>query len=78
MPYKYVVVCSVYMNGEMSTTRFGIAAVDERDGTTIPFQTIADLSSDFNRVEELVNTCNSLQLDFDHLDDVVEDFLYTV
>ena len=78
MPYKYVVVCSTYLNGEMSATRFGIAVVEETDGNTLAFKTVSDLSTDFDSVQKLVNTCNQLQLDYETMDDVLADFLCSV
>ena len=78
MEYTYIVVQSMYKNGDITRIGFGIAAVEEYDGVTTILESTSDLSSDIEPIERLVELCNDLQLDPIHLQDVVTDFLATV
>lgn len=44
-------------------------------GITCGERTIKDISTDKQRIEALIELCNSLELSPIHLDDVIEDFL---
>lgn len=78
MEYKYVVVQTIYQNGDAARTGFGIAAVTDYDGVTTVLDSISDIASDSEPIERLVEICNAEQLDPIHLQDVVTDFLATV
>lgn len=78
MEYKYVVVQTIYQNGDAARTGFGIAAVTDYDGVTTVLESMADLSSQIEPIEHLVAKCNLGNLDPVHLQDVVTDFLATV
>ena len=78
MEHKYIVVQSMYKNGDITRIGFGIAAVEEYDGVTTILESISDISSDIEPIERLVKVCNDLQLAPIHLQDVVTDFLATV
>ena len=57
---------------------YGIACVDEDDGTKELITQIPDISTDREKVERLVTVCNEQQLSPIHLQDVVDDLLATV
>ena len=78
MEHKYIVVQSMYKNGDSTRIGFGIAAVEEYDGVTTVLESISDISSDIEPIERLVKVCNNLQLEPIHLQDVATDFLATV
>ena len=78
MEHKYIVVQSMYKNGDITRIGFGLAAVEEYDGVTTVLESISGLSLDIEPIERLVEICNNLQLDPIHLQDVVTDFLATV
>ena len=75
MNYKYIVVQNTYKNRENTRIGFGIAAVEEYDGFTVVFESIEDISSDIESVEELAERCNLFELDIVHFRDFVSDFL---
>lgn len=64
------------LQGE-SRISYGIAVYDSgADGSIAAvIERISDITSDRERLSELVDTCNLLKLEPDHLDEVVEDFL---
>lgn len=37
-------------------------------------KTLEDISADYDTVKYLVDTCNSMDVDFDHFEDVLENF----
>lgn len=55
-------------------TSFGINAYDF-DKAQNPIQSISDIFLDCKSADRFVSTCNELELDIIHLNDVVEDFL---
>ena len=75
MDYKYIVIVTTIMYDGYTRASYGIAAASVNDGVPIILDLIPDLSLDLNPVEELVNSCNELNLERCHLSDVVEDFL---
>lgn len=78
MKYRYIVIQDTYKEEDATSVGFGIAVVEERCGVNKILESISNLSKDSKPVEELVQTCNDLQLAPIHLQDVVTDFLSTV
>lgn len=64
------------LNGE-SRKSYGIAvyADAEEDGSATILTSVRDITSEQERLAELVRKCNLLELSPIHLDDVIEDFL---
>ena len=56
---------------------YGVAAYADcfTDGSALVVETVSDISSDRESIEEFVDKCNSLSLSPEHLRDAVEDFL---
>lgn len=56
---------------------YGIAVYADADidGTVTVIATVNDITSDKQKLEELVQKCNCLELSLIHLNDVIEDFL---
>ena len=77
MEHKYIVVQSMYKNGDITRIGFGIAAVEEYDGVTTILKSILDISSDIEPIESLVEIYNNLQLDTSCLQDVARAFCAT-
>ena len=55
--------------------RFGIAVLQENDGTTDILREIEDISGNERLICQLVDRCNSYQLSECQVMDVIEDFL---
>ena len=72
---KYIVVRNEYIDGENTRISYGIAAIENCDGTDCVLESVSDISCDFGTVETLVNICNAEELDPIHIEDVVNDFL---
>ena len=72
---KYIVVKNEYIDGENTRVSYGVAVIENCDGTDYVLESILDISSDFGAVETLVNVCNVEELDPIHIEDVVNDFL---
>ncbi len=72
---KYIVVKNEYIDGENTRVSYGIAAIENCNGTDCVLESVSDISSDFGAVETLVNICNAEELDPMHIEDVVNDFL---
>ena len=53
---------------------YGIAVYDAENTATV-LDHISDITEDYERLSELIRTCNSLELSPIHLNEVVEDFL---
>lgn len=53
---------------------YGIAVYDAENTSTV-LDHISDITEDYERLSELIKTCNSLELSPIHLNEVVEDFL---
>ena len=51
MEHKYIVVQSMYKNGDITRISFGIAAVEEYDGVTTILESISDISTDIEPIE---------------------------
>jgi hypothetical protein len=78
MEYRYIVVQNMYESGSITRIGYGIAVVTEYDGVITVLNSVSDLSVDVQLIEELVERCNSQELDPIHLQDVVADFFATV
>lgn len=78
MEYRYIVVQNTYQSGSTTRIGYGIAVVTEYDGVITVLNSVSDLSADVQLIEELVERCNSQELDPIHLQDVVADFFATV
>lgn len=75
---KYIVVRNEYIDGENTRISYGIAAIENCDGVISVLKSVSDVSFDFSEVENLVNVCNSKELDPIHIEDVINDFFATV
>lgn len=72
MDCKYILIRSIHSDDIGDRVGFGIAVVNCE---CVTFSAAHDLSSDENKVADLVKKCNRLNLSPMHLQDVVEDFL---
>lgn len=72
----YGVIEEKYTVGNHSRISYGIAAYAdiEHNGTAIVVASVNDITSDRERITQLVDDCNRLNLSLIHLNDVVEDF----
>ena len=77
MTITYGIIEEIYSIGYDRRITYGIAAYSsaEVDGTATVIASIHDINDDKEKLSELVNTCNRLELSVIHLYDVVEDFL---
>ena len=75
---KYIIVRNEYIDGENTRISYGIAAIENCDGVISVLKSVSDVSSDFSEVENLVNVCNSKELDPIHIEDIINDFLAIV
>ena len=73
MKYKYITVESIYKININERKSYGIAVCD---GEQTVLETIADISPNYEAIENLVNLCNKESLSPCHLNDVVRDFLF--
>ena len=73
----YGIVEEKYVLGESQRIAYGIAAYAdaETDGTATIVASVNDISSDKDRVEAFVKSCNSAKLSPRFLKDAAEDFL---
>lgn len=70
--YKLTSSTTITEDGICQTT-FGIAAY--KSGESVPCRTIPDIFTSRNEAEDFIRACNVLELDIDHLDDVVYDVI---
>lgn len=75
MEYKYITIGSTLFDGDNVRTSYGISVIQVCDGIAIVLQSVIDVSSDRESIDLLVDTCNKLELDPIHLNDVVDDYL---
>ena len=77
MTITYGITEEHYSLGEDSRTSYGIAAYADADtdGTAMIVASVHDITSDKQKLTELVLKCNRMELSVIHLYDVVEDFL---
>ena len=66
-----------YSVGNSSRVSYGIAAYAyaDVDGTATVVASVHDVTQDKQKLSELVDVCNRLELSVCHLSEVVEDFL---
>lgn len=72
MKVTYGIVEETYNYKEEVRVSYGIAAF--ADATTI-IASCQDITSDKQKLQDLINLCNELDLSPIHLNDVVQDFL---
>ena len=77
MDITYGITEEIYTLGSDSRKSYGIVAYSnaDTDKTATIVAAIHDITSDKQKLLELVQLCNKLQLSVIHLGDVVEDFL---
>lgn len=68
--YYSITVTECYDHNPQQSTIYGIKYSDGHKTFTIN-----DITTDYERLERLVNLCNELELEVSQLNDVVEDFL---
>lgn len=73
----YAVSEEKYTFGNETRISYGIVAYSnaDQDGSKTIVASIRDITSNKERLVELVNDCNRLELSTVHLNDVIEDFL---
>ena len=73
----YAVSEEKYTFGNETRISYGIVAYSnaDQDGSKTIVASIRDVTSNKERLVELVNDCNRLELSTVHLTDVIEDFL---
>lgn len=77
MNITYGITEEIYTLNGKSRKSYGIAvyADSEEDGSTTILTSVRDITSERERLADLVHKCNLLELSPIHLDDVIEDFL---
>lgn len=75
MNYKYVLAETTYHNGDHTRTSYGIAVISDYDNTTV-LCSVEDITDKRDALASLVKLCNAEKLEIEHLQNVVEDFLY--
>ena len=75
----YSITTEVYSFENDSRTAYGIVAYDHAESNDAPtvLVSFSDVCSDYQKLKELVDLCNRLNLSPIHLYDVLEDFLLT-
>ena len=75
--FTYGMVTESYSLGNTSRVSYGIAvyAHADRDGTATVIVSVHDVSSEKEKVDDLVSLCNLHRLDPEQLCDVIDDFL---
>lgn len=73
--YKYTLIKSTLLSGDNCRVCYGIAVEEEQDGVSVILQSVSDIAVCSDRLEQLVDLCNELELDPIHLNDVVDDYL---
>ena len=74
MNYKYVLTETTYYNGEHTRTSYGITVISTLDNISVLCE-MTDITDERDKLQKLVELCNKKQLDIDHLQNVVDDFL---
>ena len=77
MNITYGMTEEIYTLNGKSRKSYGIAIYSnaEEDGSATILTAVRDITSERERLEDLVQKCNLLELSPIHLDDVIEDFL---
>ena len=73
----YGIIEETYALQRNARTSYGIAAYADsaQQGTATIVVSVHDITSDKERLQELISICNHLQLSPIHLSDVIEDFI---
>lgn len=74
MNYKYVLTETTYHNGEHTRTSYGIAVISTEDNISV-LSSIEDIADEQGEVGKLVELCKTEELEIEHLQNAVEDFL---
>ena len=74
MNYKYVLTETTYHNGEHTRTSYGIAVISPEDNVTV-LCSIEDITDERDELAKFVELCNTENLEIEHLQNVLEDFL---
>ena len=72
---KYVLVETTYYDRNFEHTGYGMAAIEREGGHVVVLKSANDMSTDREKVEELIGLCNQYGLELVHFDDIVEDFM---
>jgi hypothetical protein len=77
MSTKYGITKEIYSNESNTRTAYGISTYENTDNTETEYalETVSDVTSDEEKLTELVEICNRLALSNLHLNDIIEDFL---
>ncbi len=77
MAITYGITEEIYSLGGMTRVAYGIAVYTdaEQDGTASILLSVPDITSDRDKLWELIQKCNRLALSPVHLYDVIDDFL---
>jgi len=77
MTVVYGIIEETYVLGEKSRVSYGIAAYAnaEVDETVTIIESIRDISSNKQKLLELVERCNRSGLSIEHFHDVIDDFI---
>ena len=71
----YGIVKESYCLNGKTRVSYGIAAYAAVDGTATVLAHICDITSNKEKLDELVLRCNQFELSILHLKDVIEDFI---
>ena len=76
MTITYGIIEETYSLNRNARTSYGIAVYADatQDGTTTIIASVHDITSDKQRLEQLISICNHAKLSLIHLDDVIDDF----
>ena len=72
---KYVLVKTTYYDRNFEHTGYGMAAIEREGRHIVVLKSASDMSTDREKVEDLIGLCNRYGLELVHFDDIVEDFL---
>ena len=75
MNYKYVLTKTTYYNGEHTRTSYGIAVINAEDNVAV-LGYVEDITNERDKIANLVELCNAEKLEMEHLQSIVDDFLY--
>lgn len=75
----YAIIEEKHRIGSNTRISYGIAAYsnENSDSTATIIACIHDITTDKQKLLDLINTCNRLQLSTVHLNDIIEDFFVT-
>ncbi len=79
MNNKYGVVKQEYELGEERRVSYGIAAYEEsEEGNKKIVCTVSDVCEDYDKISAFINLCNEQELSVIHIEDVINDFLFSL